>query len=372
MTAATSTSTGTGSRIERFLSRMKELDGSDLHLSVGRMPMMRVDGRMEPLRYRVLSNGDFRVLVEPVVPPHIWSQYEATGDADFALDLPGVSRFRVNLFRHERGMGGVFRNLSGKLVSLTKLGLPEAVGSIVDLQSGLVLVTGPTGSGKSTTLAAILGEINAKHAKHIVTIEDPIEFVHDSKAALVSQREVGTHADSFSSALLAATRENPDVILVGEMRDTETIAMALSAAETGVLVFGTLHTNSAAKTVDRLIGAFPTEDQPGVRGTLASTLRFVLAQQLLPKKEGGGRVAAVEVLVANHAFGAMVREGKTHQIPSVIAQGKKEGMVGMDDTLLRFMTQGLVTPEDAYEKSIDKDAFRAAIEAKGTKLSAEE
>jgi twitching motility protein PilT len=372
VSAATSSSASATSRIERFLARMKALDGSDLHLSVGRMPMMRVDGRIEPLRYRILSTGDFRALVEPVVPPHVWAQYEQTGDADFALDLPGISRFRVNLFRHERGMGVVFRNLSGRLVSLQKLGLPDVVSRIVDLKSGLVLVTGPTGSGKSTTLAAILGEINARHAKHIITIEDPIEFVHESARALVSQREIGTHADSFQSAIVAATRENPDVILVGEMRDTETIAMALSAAETGVLVFGTLHTNSAAKTVDRLIGAFAPEFQAGVRGTLASSLCFVLAQQLLPRKEGGGRAAAVEVLVGNHALAAMIREGKTHQIPSVIAQGKKEGMVGMDDTLLRFVAQGLVSAEDAYEKAIDKDAFRAALEAKGTKLALED
>jgi twitching motility protein PilT len=344
-------------RIARFLGLMKNWNASDMHLSVGRPPMFRVNGKIDTIRYRALSNGDFRTLVEPVTPSHVWQRFTDTGDADFAISLPGISRFRVNLFRQERGMGAVFRNLSASLVSLAKLRLPESVERIVSLKSGLVLVTGPTGSGKSTTLAAIIHEINQKSALHIITIEDPIEFVHSNRQSLISQREIGAHSQGFAEALRAAMRENPDAILVGEMRDLPTISMALAAAETGILVFGTLHTNSAAKTIDRLVGSFPSDQQPGVRNTLASVLRVVLAQQLVPRKLGG-RVAAVEVLFSSHALASLVREGKTFQIPNLIAQGKREGMVGMDESLQRFVVDDVVDPSEALEKSIDKDAFR--------------
>lgn len=356
-------------RIGRFFGLMKDWNASDMHLSVGRPPMFRVNGRLEAVRYRSLSDGDFRTLVEPITPPALWKQYLETGDVDFAFELPNVSRFRVNLFRQDRGMGGVFRNLSANLVSLKKLNLPDSVERIVDMKNGLVLVTGPTGSGKSTTLAAIISEINERHAMHIITIEDPLEFVHSNKKALVSQREIGSHAESFATALRAAMRENPDLILVGEMRDLETVSMALTAAETGILVFGTLHTNSAAKTIDRLIGVFPTERQPGVQNTLSNGLRAVLAQQLVPKK-GGGRVAAVEVLFGSSALSSMIRDGKTHQIPTLIAQGKAQGMVGMDETLMRYVEEELVNPEDALEKAVDKDAFRAFLKSKGHEVNA--
>ena len=261
-------------------------------------------------------------------------------------------------------MGGVFRNLAASLVTLKKLNLPESIEKIVEFKQGLVLVTGPTGSGKSTSLAAIINEINQRRPCHIITIEDPIEFVHANKAALVSQREIGAHAESFAAALRAALRENPDIVLVGEMRDLETVSMALTAAETGILVFGTLHTNSAAKTVDRLVGVFPTERQPGVRNTLSATLKTVVAQQLLPKK-AGGRIAAIEILFGTSGLSAMIREGKTHQIPGVIAQGKGLGMIGMDETLQRFVEQEIVSWEDALEKAVDKDAFREWLNAKG-------
>jgi twitching motility protein PilT len=352
------------SRIGRFFSMMKEWGASDMHLSVGRPPMFRVNGKLDAIPYRPLSDGDFRALVEPITPPRAWAQFESTGDVDFAYEQPGVARFRVNLFRQERGMGGVFRNLANNLVSLSKLNLPESIEKLVHMRSGLVVVTGPTGSGKSTTLAAVVAEINARRPMHIITIEDPIEFVHANKQALVSQRELATHTESFASALMAAARENPDAILVGEMRDLETIRLALNAAETGVLVFGTLHTNSAAKSVDRLVGVFPSDEQAGVRVSLANVLRAIVAQQLLPKKSGG-RVAAIEVLFANQALASMIREGKTFQIPSVIAGGKAEGMIGMDETLKNLVEQDVVDGSDALEKAIEKDAFRDWLRGRG-------
>ncbi|MDP3504027.1 MAG: PilT/PilU family type 4a pilus ATPase [Myxococcales bacterium] len=358
-------------RIGRFLKLMKDWGASDLHLSVGRPPLFRVDGVISEVRYRNLTDGDFRTLIEPITPPHLWNQYERTGDVDFAYDLPGVSRYRVNLFRQQRGMAAVFRNLSASLVSIDRLNLPEQVHRFVDMRAGLVLVTGPTGSGKSTTLAAIINEMNVKRPLHFITIEDPVEFVHENKKSVVSQREVGTHAEGFAPALKAAMRENPDVILVGEMRDLETIDAALAAAETGTLVFGTLHTNSAAKTIDRLISAFPSDRQPGVRNTLSSVLRGVLAQQLLRKKVGG-RIAAVEVMFSNFAVSSMIREGKTHQIGGAIAQGKKDGMIAMDETLKSFVEDDVVDGHDALDKAIDKDWFRAFLKEKGVLTEVDE
>jgi twitching motility protein PilT len=358
-------------RIGRFLRLMKDWGASDMHLSVGRPPLFRISGRVDSIRYRALSDGDFRTLVEPVTPPRLWQQFTQTGDVDFAYELPGVSRFRVNLFRQARGMGAVFRNLSSNLLTIRKLNLPESVEKIVQMKSGLVVVTGPTGSGKSTTLAAVINEINQRRAMHIITIEDPLEFVHENRKSLLSQREVGAHTDSFASALRAAMRENPDAILIGEMRDLDTTTMALTAAENGILVFGTLHTNSAAKTIDRLVGVFPTDQQSGVRNSLASVLRAVVAQQLVPKKIGG-RVAAVEVLFGNHALSVLIREGKTHQVQGVITGGKREGMIGMDDTLLRLVVDGVVDWHDALEKAVDKDAFRELLKAKEIAMDPEE
>jgi twitching motility protein PilT len=357
-------------RIARFFRLMKDWGASDMHLSVGRPPMFRINGKIDSIRYRTLSDGDFRTLVEPITPPHIWQTFEQTGDVDFAYELPGVSRFRVNLFRQERGMGGVFRNLASNLISLAKLNLPESMGKLVTLRSGLVVVTGPTGSGKSTTLAAVVSEINQTQPMHIITVEDPIEFVHPNKKSLISQRELSAHTESFASALRAAARENPDAVLVGEMRDLETIRLALEAAETGILVFGTLHTNSAAKTIDRLIGVFPVEEQSGVRNTISNVLRAVIAQQLIPKKMGG-RVAAVEILFSNQALASMIREGKTFQIPGVIAAGRNEGMVGMDESLQTLVENGVIEGVDALEKAIEKDAFRDWLKARGVDVAAE-
>ncbi|MBL8601335.1 MAG: type IV pilus twitching motility protein PilT [Myxococcales bacterium] len=351
-------------RIDRFLKLMNDRGASDLHLSVGRPPIFRLGGRMEPIRYRTIGEGDFRALVEPIAPMHLWAEYLKGGDADFAYELPGVCRFRVNIFKQARGMGAVFRVIPTRLMTVEQLGLPPVLRKVVEMRSGLVLVTGPTGSGKSTTLSAIINEMNEKRAMHFVTIEDPIEFVHPNKKSLMSQREIGPHSKSFSTALRAAVREDPDAVLVGEMRDLETISMALNAAETGVLVFGTLHTNSAAKTLDRIINVFPADKQPGVRGTLASVTKCVVAQQLL-KKKGGGRVAAVEILFGSPAMSSMVREGKTHQIGGLLKLGKREGMIAMDDALRGLVEGELVEPRAALEKALDKDEMRKWLRERG-------
>src|SRR5436305_2266426 len=272
-------------KIDRFLKLMNDRGASDFHLTVGRPPMLRASGTMETIRYRVISDADFEEMLERVTPPRIWADYVSSGDVDFSYEIPNVARYRVNLFRQQRGAGAVFRIIPTKILSIEQLGLPEQIRRVAEMRSGLVLMTGPTGSGKSTTLAAIIDLINETRALHIITIEDPIEFVHPNKKCLVHQREIGTHAKSFSEALKAAGREDPDLILVGEMRDPETIQMALSPAEPGTLVFGTLHTNNAAKTMDRIISVFPAGEQEGIRNVLGETIRAVVAQQLLPKTD---------------------------------------------------------------------------------------
>ncbi len=357
----------TGNRIDRFLKLMVDKGASDLHLSVGRPPIFRLSGRMDPVRYRVLDDRDFEALVRPISPPHLWTSYAAEGDTDFAYELPGISRFRVNVYKQHRGMGAVFRVIPTKLMTVEQLGLPPAVRKLVNLQGGLVLVTGPTGSGKSTTLSAIINEMNATRPMHFITIEDPIEFVHPNKMSLVSQREIGPHSKSFSAALRAAIREDPDAVLVGEMRDLETIEMALNAAETGLLVFGTLHTNSASKTIDRVINVFPSERQESVRGILAGVLKGVLAQQLLRRK-AGGRCAALEILFGTPAMASLIREGKTHQIGGVIQQGKNQGMIGMDDSLRLLVERDLIEPHAALEKALSKDEMRKWLSERGATL----
>lgn len=354
-------------RIDRFLKLMNDRGASDLHLSVGRPPIFRLSGRMDPIRYRVLDDRDFEGLLKPITPSHLWDAYVRDGDADYAYEVPGVARFRVNLFRQQRGFGAVFRIIPTKLMTVDQLGLPASVRKLTNLTGGLVLVTGPTGSGKSTTLSAIVHEMNEKRAMHFVTIEDPIEFVHANRTSLVSQREIGPHAKSFAAALRAAVREDPDCILVGEMRDLETIEMALKAAETGLLVFGTLHTNSAAKTIDRIVNVFPVEQQDGVRGILAGVIKGVLAQQLLRRK-GGGRVAALEVLFGTPALSSLIREGKTHQVPGLLQQGKALGMIAMDDSLRGLVERDLVEPHAALEKALDKDEMRKWLKARGAEL----
>jgi len=348
-------------KIDRFLKLMNDRGASDFHLTVGRPPMLRASGLMESIRYRTISETDFAEMMKPVTPPKVWEEFVQTNDVDFAYEIPNVARYRVNLFRQQRGGGAVFRVIPTKIMTIEQLGLPDQLRRIGSIRSGLVLVTGPTGSGKSTTLAAIVDLINETRGLHIITIEDPIEFVHPNKKCLVHQREIGAQAKSFAEALKSAGREDPDVILVGEMRDLETIAMALSAAERGTLVFGTLHTNNAAKTMDRIISVFPASEQEGARNILGETIRAVVAQQLMPKI-GGGRVAAMEILFASPAIGNMIREGKTSQVTSAIQTGVKEGMIDMDGSIRHLYNNGEITARTAYDKSIDKEQFKDLLE----------
>jgi len=344
-------------KITRFLRLMNDRGASDFHLTVGRPPMLRASGSMETIRYRMISEADFAELLEPITPKGLWTSFVEGGDADFAYEVEGLARYRVNVFRQQRGSGAVFRVIPTKILTIEQLGLPEQVRRLASMRSGLVLVTGPTGSGKSTTLAAIIDLINETRGLHIITIEDPIEFVHPNKKCLIHQREVGTHAKSFAEALKAAGREDPDLILVGEMRDLDTISMALSAAERGTLVFGTLHTNNAAKTMDRIISVFPAPEQEGIRNVLGETIRAVVAQQLLPQLSGG-RVAALEILFSSPAIGNMIREGKTPQITSAIQTGMREGMVDMDTSIRRLYDAKRISARAAYDKAIDKEQFK--------------
>ncbi len=357
----------TQNKIDRFLRLMNDRGGSDFHLTVGRPPMLRVSGTMEKIRYRVVKETDFLELVKPIVPPKRWQEFEATGDADFAYEVPNLARFRVNVFRQQRGKGAVLRVIPSKIMTLNELGLPDQIRRVCAVRNGLILVTGPTGSGKSTTLAAIIDLINETRGLHIITIEDPIEFVHQNKKCLIHQREIGNHATSFSEALKSASREDPDLVLVGEMRDLETISEALSAAEKGTIVFGTLHTNNAAKTVDRIISTYPAGEQEGVRNVLGEILRAVVAQQLMPKI-GGGRIAAIEILFSSPAVANMIREGKTSGITSTIQTGVSHGMVDMDTSIRKLFDEGKVSAQAAYDKAIDKELFKDII---GEKESAQ-
>ena len=355
-----SVSTGTN-RIDRFLAVLPKRNGSDLHLSVGSAPVLRIDGDLERVRYRSLTEGDFYNLVGPVAPPRIWKQFSETGDVDFAYQMGADARFRVNLFRQERGSGAVFRLIPARVPTVEELDLPQPVADLAAASRGLVLVTGPTGSGKSTTLAAILDRVNRRFAKHVVTIEDPIEFVHTNDRSIFTQREIGPDVTSFADGVKAAIREDPDCLLVGEMRDLETMRMALTAAETGLLVFATLHTNSAAKAVDRIIDAFPASEQEQIRIVLAESLRAVVAQQLLRKK-GSGRIPAFEILLGSSALSNAIREAKVSQINNQIQTGRSRGMISMDQSLLELVRAGAVKGEVAFERSFDRDSFRSALD----------
>jgi twitching motility protein PilT len=354
-------STGTN-RIDRFLSILPKRNGSDLHLAVGSPPVLRIDGDLERIRYRALTEGDFYNLVGPISPPRIWSQYGEAGDVDFAYQMGSEARFRVNLFRQERGSAAVFRLIPARVPTVEELELPAAVAELASSARGLILVTGPTGSGKSTTLAAILDRINRRLPRHVVTIEDPIEFVHTNEKSIFTQREIGPDVTSFAEGVKAAIREDPDCLLVGEMRDLETMRMALTAAETGLLVFATLHTNSAAKAVDRIIDAFPASEQEQIRIVLAETLRAVVAQQLLKKSESG-RIPAFEILLGSSALSNAIREGKTAQINNQIQTGRSRGMVSMDQSLTELVRLKVVTREAALEHAFDREAFRSMLAA---------
>jgi twitching motility protein PilT len=354
-------STGTN-RIDRFLSVLPKRNGSDLHLAVGSPPVLRIDGDLERIRYRALTEGDFYNLVGPVTPPRIWSVYGESGDVDFAYQMGSEARFRVNLFRQERGSAAVFRLIPARVPTAEELDLPAAVADLFAAARGLILVTGPTGSGKSTTLAAILDRVNRRLPRHVVTIEDPIEFVHSNDKSIFTQREIGPDVPNFAEGVKAAIREDPDCLLVGEMRDLETMRMALTAAETGLLVFATLHTNSAAKAVDRIIDAFPASEQEQIRIVLAETLRAVVAQQLL-KKSGSGRIPAFEILLGSSALSNAIREGKTAQINNQIQTGRSRGMVSMDQSLAELVRKGHISRDAAIEHAFDREAFRSMLSA---------
>ena len=357
-------------KIDDLLEKLVAKGGSDLHISTGAPAVVRVHGSMETLTLDPLSAEQSAALLGEITPPDLLAEFEETHDCDFAYALTGLGRFRVNLFANRLGMGAVFRQIPTVIPSFAQLQLPEVLASFTELAKGLVLVTGPTGSGKSTTLAAMIDRINTERHVHLITIEDPIEFVHPNKASLVNQREVGTHTASFATALRAALREDPDVILVGEMRDLETTMMGLEAAETGHLVFATLHTCSAASTVDRIVDQFPEGAQTQVRTMLASCLRGVVSQCLLKRKDGAGRVAALEILVCTPAVAANIRDGKTHQIPSALQTGGRHGMVALNDALVKLVSRGLVKPSEARSKAIDKEGLSKAFQVAGVQSGA--
>jgi twitching motility protein PilT len=356
--------------VERLLRRMVELGASDLHLCSAEAPMVRINGDMVRMEGEApLSPGRAAGLLESILPPRNRDEYRATHDTDFAYEIPELSRFRANVFTDRKGPGAVFRTIPTKILTAEDLGLSQAILDLCALPKGLVLVTGPTGSGKSTTLAAMVDHINKTRSDHIITIEDPIEFVHGNQKCLVNQREIVTHTDGFKKALRAALREDPDIVLVGEMRDLETIAIAIETAETGHLVFGTLHTTTACSTVDRIIDQFPADRQAQIRTMLSESLKGVVSQTLV-KKIGGGRAAALEVLLVTAAIANLIREGKTFQIPSLMQTGKKMGMVLLNDALLELVKKKFVDPEEAYRKAIDKAGFARALAAAGHRVAA--
>jgi twitching motility protein PilT len=352
--------------VDRLFRKMCEIKASDLHLCVGMPPLVRKDGSIQPLEEgaAALTPESIVTLVEPIMPGKNREEFERRHDTDFAYEIDGLARFRANVFMDRKGRGAVFRIIPSKILTAEDLGLSQHILQLCRLNKGLVLVTGPTGSGKSTTLCAMVDYINRTREDHIITIEDPIEFVHDNKKCLINQREVHTHTDSFKDALRAALREDPDILLVGEMRDLETVAIAIETAETGHLVFGTLHTTTAASTVDRVIDQFPTDRQAQIRIMLSESLRGVIAQTLC-KKIGGGRVAALEVLIVTSAVSNLIREGKTFQLPSMMQVGKAQGMVSLNDALMDLVTRKLVEPQEAYSKSVDKPGFESLLKRAG-------
>ncbi|MEJ5227131.1 type IV pilus twitching motility protein PilT [Thermodesulfovibrio sp.] len=344
-------------KIDAFFKLMLENKASDLHLVAGSQPILRINGELVRIQYKELDNAELRKLLYEITPEEKIKIFEETGDLDFAHEIEGIARFRVNYFMHKHGIGAAFRHIPNEIKTIDQLGLPSVLKKFAMLRKGIILVTGPTGSGKSTTLASIIDHANTNRKERIITIEDPIEFVHPNKGCVISYREVGSHTASFAKALRAALREDPDIILVGEMRDMETIQLALEAAATGHLVFSTLHTSSAIKTVDRIIDVFPPEQQAQVRTSLSESLQAVVAQTLLKRADVKGRVAACEILINTYAVANLIREGKTHQILSIMQTSKKIGMQTMDDALIDLLQQGKITPEDAYERATDKQKF---------------
>ncbi len=362
--AARPANAGPEPELNVLLRTMFGMNASDLHLTSNHKPMVRLHGDMMELADQpAITPERMKKLIDGIMPPHNADQFDETHDTDFAHEISGLARFRVNIFMDRFGLGGVFRQIPMEIVTAEKLGLSKEVLDLCFLSKGLVLVTGPTGSGKSTTLCALVDFINRNRKDHIITIEDPIEFVHTKKNCLINQREVHIHTKSFSNALRAALREDPDIVLVGEMRDLETIGIAIETAETGHLVFGTLHTTTAASTVDRIIDQFPSDRQAQIRTMLASSLKGVISQTLCKKAKG--RVAAMEVLLVNSAVSNLIREGKIYQIPSVMQTAKGQGMVMLNDALFKLVLDKQVAPEEAYIKAIDKQGLLTMFKSKG-------
>lgn len=355
--------------IDQYFEFLINAGASDFHLAEGQPPKIRRHGEVIPIGEDVITREAAAYMMSEICPPRSWELFEERGDLDFAYEMNENARFRCNYLKQAHGYGAVFRLIPTKIASLDELGIPPVVKEFGHLRSGLVLVTGPTGSGKSTTLAGLIDYININFSRHIITVEEPIEFVHSNKKSIVTQREVPEHTISFPQGLKAALREDSDIVLVGEMRDLETIQLALTAAETGLLVFGTLHTNNARKTVDRMVDVFPSDQQAQVRTMLAASLRGVVAQLLMKKFDGSGRIAVNEVLVSNSAVAAIIREGATQKLQDVIVAGKAQGMQFMDDAIWTQMQQGLVSPHEAYMKAIDKNRFKAFLPAEEAALA---
>ncbi len=349
--------------IDEYLAEVLQKKGSDLHFLAGDPARLRVYGDLQALRPEPLKADFVRETLLEIMPQKAISRFEEKDGADFAYQVPGLARFRVNVMRHLHGMGAIMRVIPSAALTLDQLSMPDAVRNMCRVNSGLILVTGKTGSGKSTTLAAMIDDINARVQGHILTVEDPIEFVHQRKSCLISQREVGVHAPSFSAAVHSALREDPDVVLVGEMRDLETISVAVSAAEMGILVMGTLHTNGAAATVDRIVNAFPADKQPHVRTMLSTSLRGVVSQQLIPRVGQPGRVAALEILVNTPAVANLIRQGKMDQLENTMQSGSAHGMRTMDMAIQQLLDARAISGREAFRKAINKQRFEQYREA---------
>jgi twitching motility protein PilT len=350
-------------KIDAFFKLMNDQGASDLHLIAGQQPALRIRGEVERVKYKQLQNDELRSMLYEIAPEDKIKAFEETGDVDFGYEIPGLARYRANFFMQRNGVGAVFRQIPNAIMSCEQLGLPPVVARLATLPRGLVVVTGPTGSGKSTTLAAIIDEANRLRKDHVITVEDPIEFVHESRGCIINQREIGVHTKSFSAALRGALREDPDIILVGEMRDLETISLAIEAAATGHLVFATLHTSSAMKTVDRIVEVFPEAQQAQVRSNLSDSIRAVVAQVLFKRIDRKGRIPALEILIATPAVRNLIREQKTHQLASSMQTGKKYGMQVLDDAIMDLYNKGYISAEDSYSKANEKQRFRPLLNA---------
>lgn len=353
-------------KIDAFFKLMNEQGASDLHLVSGQQPALRVRGDVERIKYKVLDSDNLKSMLYEIAPEDKVKVFEETGDVDFGYEIPGLARYRANFFLQKNGVAAVFREIPSSIMTAEQLGVPPVVSKLAGLPRGLVVVTGPTGSGKSTTLAAIIDVANRSRKDHIITVEDPIEFVHESQSCIVNHREVGSHTKSFTAALRGALREDPDIILVGEMRDLETISLAIEAASTGHLVFGTLHTTSAAKTVDRIIEVFPASQQSQIRSTLADGIRAVIAQVLFKRIDKRGRCVALEILIATPAARNLIRESKTHMLPGVMQTGKKYGMQLLDDAIMDLYNKKMISGDEAYTKANDKAKFRPLLKSPPT------